>query len=706
MSSSSSRRSLLVSLMPLALAGAAACFGSSGASDGPGGPGDGTNADGGKGGEGGIGDDGGGPAPLPFAPDSPYVYVAKVKNVLVGLPPTDDEMKSVVADPSHLGVLVDAWMKLPQYETKMRRFFQLAFQQTQISAGDFGDQLNPGQLQLDPNRATQALFLQSVQESFARTMLDPAMQSQPFTRAMSTTSFAMTTALKVFYGLLDVWQIDDAGRLKDAFQIANPNLTITVQTAPVSPPSSSFDPTSANYMHFQDPDVAQLGGGAGCATDPITYPARASTLYDILFGVLPGRKLADGTACPSGGGQKAASAQLQAADFSDWTMVNVRAPAGGEATTPFYDLSKLRGASEMVLGMPRVGFFSTPAFFANWQTNDSNQMRATLNQTLIVATGAQIDGNDPTVPTSTPGLDSAHASTPDCVSCHQLLDPTRSILAATYSWNYHTQVDPTYASQPGLFAFQGVQAQVKTISDFAGTLASHPRVAEAWANKLCFYVDSEACVGSDPELRKVIDAFTSSGYSWSALVKALVTSPITTHTASSVTATTNGEMVAVARRDHLCAMWNARFGFADICGLDAAQAALAPAGALAIVTGLPSDGYGRGSVAPVVPNQPSLFYRAGVENLCETIAGIVVDAKKPPPGAKTWSSAQPDAAIADFVALVMGLTASDPRAATASTVLHAHFDAAKQQGGLTVTDALQSTFTLACMSPSAVSMGM
>ena len=57
----------------------------------------------------------------------PAVYVAKVKNVLAGLAPTDDELRAVAADPAALGTLVDGWMKLPQYEEKMMRFFELAY---------------------------------------------------------------------------------------------------------------------------------------------------------------------------------------------------------------------------------------------------------------------------------------------------------------------------------------------------------------------------------------------------------------------------------------------------------------------------------------------------------------------------------------------------------------------------------------------------
>src|SRR5690349_12286654 len=69
----------------------------------------------------------------PFEPMPPSVYVGKVKNVLVGLPPTDVEIQAVTADSAALGGLVDGWMALPQYRQKMLRFFQLAFQQTQLT---------------------------------------------------------------------------------------------------------------------------------------------------------------------------------------------------------------------------------------------------------------------------------------------------------------------------------------------------------------------------------------------------------------------------------------------------------------------------------------------------------------------------------------------------------------------------------------------
>src|SRR4029077_1150547 len=102
--------------------------------------------------------------------------------------------------------------------------------------------------------------------------------------------------------------------------------------------------------------------------------------------------------------------QLQDSDFTTWKMVTIRPPGSGEMTDRFFDLPKFETKNELVLSTPRVGYFTTLAFFANWPTNASNEMRVTVNQSLIVATGNQIDGTDGTTPSSTPGLDSAHAT--------------------------------------------------------------------------------------------------------------------------------------------------------------------------------------------------------------------------------------------------------------------------------------------------------
>ncbi len=109
------------------------------------------------------------------------------------------------------------------------------------------------------------------------------------------------------------------------------------------------------------------------------------------------------------------------------------------------------------------------------------------------------------------------------------------------------------------------------------------------------------------------------------------------------------------------------------------------------------------STEPVLPNEPSLFYRAGLENVCEAVSQLVIDNGQ---GGRKWSSASPDAAIADFVAVVMGLVPSDERAAGASALLTAHFQAARAQKGINATDALRSTFIIACLAPSSSGVGL
>ena len=638
---------------------------------------------------------------LPFQADPPSVYVAKVKGLLVGLPPTDAEISAVTADPSQLKALIDVWMTLPEYQTKMMRFFELAFQQTQISQVDFADQMFPRQISV--NGTTTPLIVQNAQESFARTALALA-ASGPFTETMTTQKLMMTTAMMELYAFLDVWQVDDAGKVTDRFRLSQKPtqmLTISAASGPIAL-SETLDPNSPNYMHWYDPDVLKQNPNvAGCAEDPIVMPAKGDSLHFILMGSIDNHKSGTGATCPQFGGT-ALAPQLTAQDFSDWRMVTIQEGASG--ATPFYDLGSLRKASTLVLGTPRIGFFTTPAFFANWQTNKSNQMRVTLNQALIVATGTQVDGSDSTVPSSTPGLDQAHASSgPECLGCHQTLDPLRSILSATYSWNYHDQLDPLYSAQKGLFVYRGATQPVSNIGDFAKALATHPLFAQAWVTKLCFYANSTQCEPDDPEVMRIIGVFKSSSYSWNTLVRELLSSPLTTNTAATKTEEKHGEVVAVARRDHFCAALNARLGFTDVCGLDALGKKQMQTTIPEIVSGLPSDGYGRGSTAPVLPNAPTLFFRAATENICLAVAAQVIDGTATP-GVKHWSSASPDAAIADFVQIIVGFTPSDPRSPQATTLLKAHFDAAKQKG--TMTDALKSTFMAACLSPSFVSIGL
>src|SRR6202035_1565532 len=157
----------------------------------------------------------------------------------------------------------------------------------------------------------------------------------------------------------DVWEVDDAGKVTDHFKQANPKLTITAERSqgPIAI-SETLDPTSANYMHWYDPDVATTADSmiSGCNTDPIVFSGNAATsqtLHYLLYGTLIGWTGTGGVKCTQYGGTAKA-----------WQLVPTPPPGSGEATTPFYDIPSLRSATELVLNIPRVGFFSTPAFFA------------------------------------------------------------------------------------------------------------------------------------------------------------------------------------------------------------------------------------------------------------------------------------------------------------------------------------------------------
>jgi hypothetical protein len=98
----------------------------------------------------------------------------------------------------------------------------------------------------------------------------------------------------------------------------------------------------------------------------------------------------------------------------------------------------------------------------------------------------------------------------------------------------------------------------------------------------------------------------------------------------------------------------------------------------------------------------SLFYRSGVENLCVQLAPRVVDAT----GSIYGSAADRlDTSLADMVSNLMGLPQNDPRSGPSLQILKEHYQAALAQTNR-ATDALRSTFVLACTSPAVMSVGL
>ncbi|HET9955566.1 MAG TPA: hypothetical protein VFQ61_13725, partial [Polyangiaceae bacterium] len=271
--------------------------------------------------------------------------------------------------------------------------------------------------------------------------------------------------------------------------------------------------------------------------------------------------------------------------------------------------------------------------------------------------------------------------------------------------------NPRPTKTGGGFAFGSVTKDLRgtgSIRDLGGLLLSVneadnlSRFALATTQKLCFYANSSACDETDPEFRRVAQAFQARDYSFPVLIKELFASPLVTSAAPTKTSEALGVTVSIARRDQFCQALSGRLGKPDICALSVPLPASAQKNILNIAGNIPADAFGRGSESPVTPTDPTLFFRAASEMLCEDVATQVVE---PSAGSGVFSTSDVPGSIAKMVELVMGYPPADPKNAEAAAILKAHYDAAVAQKA-NATNALRSTFVAACQSPTSVSFGL
>lgn len=669
---------------------------------------------------------------IPFDPLTPAASVTKVKNLLTGLAPTQAEIDSVTADPGALGGLVDAWLQLPAYSEKMEIFFADAFQQSQASQTAFKSVIDDGTFTPeDP-------LLLNFRQSFAKTMTQLVKEGRPFSEAATTTRYMMTTAMMTYYSYADASMLTDAtaqngGDMHNRFFDKDKNWSWTVTAKTKIPLSESGNPNSSNYLKFYA-DLPNMYGeydgqtkdvAAYCAKlDPVVMTgssgfAQGSNLASWLYSFLRGENFwffdppgkPNNTWCQAGGGTTDSHnvthpAALTAADYKDWRMVTINRASDAAPETLFFDVEGNRKSNTLNLFTQRVGYFTTPSFFAQYPTNLSNQARATINQTMIVGLGSAIDVPNSVTLADAPGLDPEHMDNPACVACHRSLDPMKRFFRANYTLNYSMQLDPKQTAIPGTFLFGGVTDHGSTMYDLGKQIGNHPKFKIAWTQKLCAWANSGTCLADDPELVRIAGVFASTGYDWNKLVKELFTSPLVTYSAPTQTTQTIGAPVAIARRAQLCATLSNRLGLPDACGLQTLQAGSCATDCppksqtvASISANLPSDGYSRGAVGALYVNNPDPFYRSSVEQICALLAEQVVD---PTSGTALFSSSNTATAVADIAHRLMGLDKT--RDTQAIAVLTEHYDAATASGK-SPTVALKSTFILACLSPWVVSVG-
>jgi hypothetical protein len=665
------------------------------------------------------------PPPPPFEPATAAASVRKVKSLLTGMTPTDDEVALVTAQGAEgLKTLIDGWTADPtlqaMYRDRMLAFFRNTFQQTGFNpAEDFKPQLltNGGfDFAATPGDDIFQRLVQNIQDGFAMTAWQLIADGRPFNEVLTTTRFMMTTALKATYLQIEMprsqaattitWKVDESGTDIPIEQIV--------------------DPASPNYLTFADiaPMVNNRAPTIVCrgTAGMVNSFNGFSTLFQVMLGLIPQYSTTANGVTTDVCDRHSSRPYFTLSDVSDWQWVNVRPLAAGETRLMPYNLPALRQATELGLALPRVGFFTTPAFLALWNTNDSNQHRVTANQTLLIALGASLTPANAVVPLSAAGLDPSHAvSGTECYGCHKTLDPLRQFWGTQLDFNDRNDfptkaggglaADPRPPTTGGALAYGNVNATgadmtalgplLEQVIDSADPKLPVSRFAISIAQKLCYFANSAPCVETDPELRRVASLFEQSGFSFPALLREVLASPLVTGAAPTATATANGFTISIARRDQLCAALSNRLGKPDLCSLVVPIPSSAQSATLKIATSIPADAFSRGSEVPITTSTPTLFYSSASELLCENVAAVVVDAT----AGSVYSSTMVPAAIADMVQRVIGYPPGDPLYAGAVQILQDNYDA-HIAAKATPTNALRSTFALACEAPTTLSLGL
>jgi len=777
----------LVALVLLGLGGAtfASCTGSPGSDQSGSGSGNGNGSGGGKGtggsgpasgSGGGKGTGGSGPAsgsggsgapygsggtsmidggpitqpPMPFEAASAQTAVRKVKNLLTGMAPTDDDVSLVTAmGAAGLQQLIDTWMTdktyQPHFQDKMVFFFRNAFQQTSFSPlDDFKPQLlENGGFDFGPIGAGAvgddafARLVQNLQDSFALTAWQIVASGQPFTNVLTTNKFMMTTALKSLYLQIEMPN-DQPYAFTGGTKTTKLAWRVDYSGAAPIPIEDIVNPQSPNYLTFDDMPPANAtsgfpgGGGGGfntChggtngagAAVPYAMNSGYAMLFQRLLGMTPRYpfEAVQTTTCF----EHPSKPYFTTSDVSDWTLVTVNPMQSGDSYIQPYDLPTLRKATTLPLKLPRFGYYTTPAFLALWNTNDSNQHRVTANQTLLVAFGQSFSPANAIVPLTSAGLDSAHSvAGTECVGCHKSLDPLRQFWATQFDYNDRNDfpakasftgaaANPRPSSTGGLLAFGSVNAMGASMADLGMLLQQNvdntdskqpiSRFALGMTQKLCYFANATSCLETDAEFRRVAHDFEASNFNFPALVKDLFSSPLVTGAAQTDTFTDGGVLVSIARKDQLCASLGNRLGL-DVCSLSAPLPTSAQKTTITIATALPADAFSRGSEIPVTASDPTLFFRAATEMLCENVATQVVDASS---GTSVFASADAQGAMAKMVTDIMGYPPSASHYGDALAILKEHYSAVMGAKN-TATNALRSTFVLACESPTSLSFGL
>jgi Protein of unknown function (DUF1585) len=651
--------------------------------------------------------------PPEFDPLPLRVGVSKAKDLLTGLPITAEELTQA-ATPEGFKQLIDAWTTLPQFDDAMLRFFADAFQQSGMQSApmeQFALALEQPNNGIDYHYTARKLRI-ALNEMFARTALGIVQEGRPFTEVATTTRFKLNTPLVATLLFVDAHpRSDNFQAVQDSWLLKRfPNFKFTAvsdlnpstgQRSPI-PVAESLDEKSENFMRWS---FDRATCGAMGDIDGASGSIAVEFAYKALFG---SRNICQ------------VEPAFDLAEWNTWRWVSVRKAANGESPTVFWELPKLRAAAEIVVSTPRVGFFSTPAFFARWPTNPTNSFRGITNQALIV--GLDTSMNLLTIAPQSAGSDEgehARAGTP-CFSCHQTLDPMRNFFRADYSTGSTPRPFGSAVSgaplAPGSFTLGANDPSKQGVEALGAAIAKHPDFAKAWTQKLCVWANSARCAEDDPEFQRVAKSFKDSNHNFKTLLRELMTSPLSTFASRTGSSDLNGVAVGVARRELLCQRLSARAKRSDLCQQDAIRGVYDNDDGWLAQTysqGLPAIGHLRGESLAVMPRTPGVLFQPAIERLCRFYSDSLVGQYLY--GAVVWPTPTNPKELGDtldeFVSVVIGVPKSDDAFPELRSLLESHYletlALSKDIPHNTVeSQALKSTFVAACSSPFFSSTGL
>ena len=663
---------------------------------------------------------------------------SKVKALLTGLPLTAAEYTQVSTDPNALPALVDAWMATPQWQKIMLDYFRKVFQ---TGTNNFFDYANLFvriyQINQDWNWFgwhTWFDIISSMQDMFPRTALQLVNENAPFTQVLTTQRYMMNTPMMVMSAFLDaIPQDDNAGDEMQGYWMAKayPNKSYVRQATRTIDPNASMDPNSADFLTWFDPAYEPTNTyDADWCTEPFTVDPNGLTTAGYQMGgtymaqinmihLFGGRRGC--TPWAMTGASAGRSGVFTDADWSTWKWVTTRHPKAGENPTAFVNVPQMRTGSELVLNGDQSGFITTPGFLENWMTNASNADRLLVNQALIVGLDFTFAPQN-SAPGASSGDPNQHAAPGTvCYGCHANLDPAVALFRESYSLSHRWQAArPSTVPATGAFNVPGAPVvQGSGVATLGAAMAAHPLFAKGWVQKMCRFANSAPCLESDPEFQRIVASFASGGFNFRTMVRDLLLSPMVTAASYSPTAAAVRAKVSIARRDQLCAALEARLQWPDVCQLRVhGMYGSADADGDSFGDNVRSLGqtvadstFSRGQIEPAMPTQPDLFYVLSSDNLCLLLSQQVVDGSVGTakgtayPAGSRWTSTDPNSAITDFVQVVMGVPAPDPRSAALGAALQLHF-ANAVAAKASASDALRSTFISACTAGTALARGL